>query len=53
MSIQASTLKFRNIAGISHPSDQVGPESKLKGKEIGSGLTLGMEETDGTGEPRR
>ncbi len=49
-SIQTSTLEFRNIGGISHPSDPAGLESKLKEREIGSVLTLEMGETGATGK---
>ena len=49
-SIQTSMVKSRNIGGTSHPSDLAGLESKLKEREIGSGLIPKKEETAATGE---
>ena len=46
--IKISTAKSRNTGGISHPSDPVEQELKLKGRETGSGLIRGMEETAAT-----
>jgi len=43
-----STAKFRNSGGISQPSDPVGQELRLKGRETGSGLIRGMGETAAT-----
>ncbi len=48
--IQTSTVKSRNTEGIIHPSDPAGQESKLKEREIGSGLIPKKEETAATGE---
>ncbi len=50
MRIQTSTLRSRNIGGISHPSDLAELESKLKEREIGNVQIPGMEETEGTGD---
>jgi len=50
MHIQISTLRSRNIGEISHPSDLVELELKLKEREIGNVQIPGMEETGDTGE---
>jgi hypothetical protein len=48
MGIRISMVKFRNTGGISHPSVPAERELRLRGREIGSGLTRGMEETGAT-----
>ncbi len=49
--IWTSTVESRNTGRTTHPFDPAEPGSKLKGREIGSGLILGMEETGAIDEP--
>ena len=41
-------VRSKNIEGIRHPSGPAGHESRPRGREIGSGLIRGMEETAAT-----
>lgn len=43
-------VRSKNTEGISHPSGPAGQESRPRGREIGSGLIRGMEETVATGK---